>query len=509
MLADPKILIVGAGLAGLVVAYRLQRSGVACDLVESCDRIGGRIQSVPNTFQTGLTSELGGEVFDSHHLACMRLAQSLGLTLVDLWAPHGLETDPIAPEPTEIYYFGGQRISRSEIWADVEPVAASIATDRAKFKTFLKTGQITPELVALDRLSIEAYLALKQVSPRLQKILSLAYTIKYGSEAKQQSCLNFLLYWQYESESANLFGYSDERFCIAGGNQQLPERLIAQLTGQSAHATPKTIQIQTETELEAIQQLADGRYQCSFRQQQTSFETIYDLVVLTLPFSVLRHIRLLVELPPAQRLGINTLNYSSATKLITGYHYKHWEKIEHNNVINNGMAYTDLPLQHLWETCGSVGHSGMGLLTNYRGGEAGLACEVAPDADLLLQDFLTQLEILYPGMTAAHLPRAMLRTGWNQNPYSRGTYAVYSPGQWTSFYGWEGRPCGNLFFAGEHCSQGFQGYMEGACDTAEWVAAQLLARLGRQILAQKQYDYWQRLASDRRSLLWQSGQCAL
>jgi monoamine oxidase len=494
MVAAPKILIVGAGLAGLVVAYRLQQAGLACDVVESCDRIGGRIHSLPNTFGTGLTAELGGEVFDSHHLACIRLAQSLGLTLVDLWAPNNPEPSQICPPQTELYYFGGQRISRAEIWADAAPIAASIATDRTKFQTFLKTGEITPELVALDHLSIVEYLAHKQASPRLQSILSLAYTIKYGLDAEQQSCLNFLLYWQ--TDTFNLYGHSDERFCIAGGNQQIPERLAALLSDRATLPLGQQT-IQTQTALEAIKQLTDGRYQCSFKQHQATYDKTYDLVVLTLPFSVLRHLSMHVELPPVQRLAIDTLSYSSATKLITGYHHKHWERIDNNN----GIAFTDLPIQHLWETCGSVGHgAGAGLLTNYRGGQAGLTCEAATDTTILLQDFLTQLDILYPGIQSAHMPQSLIRTSWNQNPHSRGTYAVYSPGQWTRFYGQEGKPCGNLLFAGEHCSQGFQGYMEGACDTAEWAASQVLYRVGLQAQAQQQYDYWHSLAIDRSSL---------
>ena len=76
------------------------------------------------------------------------------------------------------------------------------------------------------------------------------------------------------------------------------------------------------------------------------------------------------------------------------------------------------------------------------------------------------------GMTEA-------RFHWPSNPWVKGSYACYLPGQWTSICAAEGEPVGELYFCGEHCSLPAQGYMEGGCETGEGVAAAILASRGR------------------------------
>ncbi|MGQ0645243.1 MAG: FAD-dependent oxidoreductase, partial [Elusimicrobiota bacterium] len=58
--------------------------------------------------------------------------------------------------------------------------------------------------------------------------------------------------------------------------------------------------------------------------------------------------------------------------------------------------------------------------------------------------------------------------------FSRGSYACYTPGLWTSLAGAEGEPVGNLFFAGEHCSSEFQAYMNGGAETGRKAAEAIL-----------------------------------
>jgi len=89
---------------------------------------------------------------------------------------------------------------------------------------------------------------------------------------------------------------------------------------------------------------------------------------------------------------------------------------------------------------------------------------------------LPGLERAFPGLTAAQNGRVE-RFHWPTYPLLRGRYACYKPGQWTTIAGAEGRPVGNLFFAGEHCSYDFQGYMNGAAETGRTAAEAILARV--------------------------------
>jgi NADPH-dependent 2,4-dienoyl-CoA reductase/sulfur reductase-like enzyme len=81
---EPRIAIVGAGLAGLAAAYWLTRAGVRVSVYEARDRIGGRCWSAPG-FNGGQVAEHGGAFVDTRHVHIATLAEELGLKLDDLW----------------------------------------------------------------------------------------------------------------------------------------------------------------------------------------------------------------------------------------------------------------------------------------------------------------------------------------------------------------------------------------------------------------------------------------
>ena len=81
---SPKVVIIGAGTAGLVCAYRLQEKGIAAKVIEASTRVGGRMFSLRNFFPDNQMTELGGEYVDSDHKTMHRLVKELGLTMNDL-----------------------------------------------------------------------------------------------------------------------------------------------------------------------------------------------------------------------------------------------------------------------------------------------------------------------------------------------------------------------------------------------------------------------------------------
>lgn len=88
------VLVVGAGIAGLTAAYRLQQSGVRVDVVEASRRVGGRLRSLRNVVGSPGVVEMGGEFIDTRHTAVRSLATELGLELADLrLADAGLESE--------------------------------------------------------------------------------------------------------------------------------------------------------------------------------------------------------------------------------------------------------------------------------------------------------------------------------------------------------------------------------------------------------------------------------
>src|SRR5438105_8841683 len=96
----PRIVIVGAGIAGLSAALRLQDSGVACRIYEANTRIGGRMYSNTTTWAQGQVSEWGGELIDTGHKTIQTLARRFNIGLDDL-----VQAEPSSAQPT--YFFGG------------------------------------------------------------------------------------------------------------------------------------------------------------------------------------------------------------------------------------------------------------------------------------------------------------------------------------------------------------------------------------------------------------------
>jgi monoamine oxidase len=458
------VLVVGAGVAGLTAAYRLKQAGVEVEVVEASHRVGGRLVSLSNLpgrlEAVGLgpielgTVELGGEFIDSRHTHIRDLAAELGLEMADLRAADaGLER--------EILYFQGQRVSESKVIEEFATLAHHIDQDLKQ----LSTKDITyhapsPKAIQLDQMSLADYLDAEPISPVVNQLVRVAYMTEFGRDPESQSCLNMLFLIGSEVGKWSTYGASDERYHIVGGNDQMTKKLAERLPGV----------IEYGTELESIRASSDQRYRVSLKQDGKSRDRLYDRVLITLPFSVLRQLELAIELPDVKRQVINQLGYGTSSKLAVPYRERLW-RTRYGCTIS---VYTDLPFQNTWESARYAPGPG-GWVTDLRGGQQGvLLGQGQPDdhAEWLTQD----LAQIFPGLEQVSRGKA-LRSVWANEPYALGSYSCYLPGQWTTLGGAEIERVGNLWFAGEHCSLGSQGYMNGACETGEAAAQSILADL--------------------------------
>lgn len=451
--SEATVLVVGAGIAGLTVAYRLHQAGVPVEVIEASQRVGGRLKSLSQP-GPGVV-ELGGEFIDSRHQAVKALVAELGLELADLRAADlGLEP--------EILYFQGRKISHTWVAQEFIPLSHRIAQDVEKLSQWdLTYHDRNPEALRLDRLSLADYLAETALHPVIAQLIRVAYVTEYGLDAETQSCLNMLFLIGAEAGKWSTYGVSDERYHVVGGNDQIPRRLAERLEGRVA----------TASALESIRSTADDRYQVSWRNDSTSTERIYDRIVLTLPFTVLRQIEMQVELPAAKQTAIAELGYGTCSKLSIPFQERIW-RTRYGSTIS---VYTDLEFQNTWESA-RYSPGPAGWLTDLRGGSAGERLgsgSPQTHAKLLIKD----MEPLFPGITEVERGAAV-RAAWGNDPYAFGSYSCYLPGQWSRFGGAEIERVGNIWFAGEHCSIGSQGYMNGACETAEQAAQSILQEEG-------------------------------
>lgn len=459
---DP-VIIIGAGIAGLTAAHRLRQKSVPVRIFEAQERTGGRMWSLRNHFADGQVAELGGELIDSGHTQIIRLAGELGIPLDDLSHYH-----PQAAQ--DVWFFRGRHHSEHRVVEAFRPVLRAIKRDMATIPGGDVTAAEPNGGEKLDRTPLSEWMDRNVGHGWFHSLLEVAYVTEYGLELDRQSSLNLLIMLADEHAGTfRPFGDSDERYHVRGGNDLIPGALAARLHHD----------IETATVLEAVSRRADGAYVCSFQRGGGRFEAAARHVVLAIPFTLLREVRLdeSLRLPARKRLAIDTLGYGTNAKLMLGFSARPWLTRDGSN----GSSMSDLPYQLTWETS-RMQPGRAGILTNFTGGRHGVELGEGTPADQA-RKAVAELERVFPGISAYRTGMTEARFHWPTFPWTRGSYASYLPGQWTGIRGVEGQAVDGLHFAGEHCSLEAQGFMEGGCETGEAAAAEVLAALGARTAA--------------------------
>jgi len=456
------IAVIGAGLAGLTCAYRLKQAGYAATVYEASDRVGGRCWTIRDVFAPQI-AEHGGELIDQGHAAIRSLAKELGLTLDNLLAAQVNGTEDFFHFDGEPYEFADATDDLKAIWqqlhSDVSaasyPTLYNLSTQRGRE---LDHMSITDYIEAYVPASRKGYDLGPGTRSKLGQLLDIAYTIEYGGESSVQSSLNLLYLIAYSGQGQlRIFGPSNEKYHVRGGNDQIPDAMADVLGNQVA----------TGMELTAIARNGDGTYSLSFRGHGRA--TVADRVVLALPFSMLRSV-------DYSRAGFGTLKDTAIQNLPMGTNSKlhvqfrdrHW-----NSLGNNGNTTADTGYQNTWEvTRAQPGRTG--ILVDYTGGIIGDSFGQGT-ADARATEFLDQLEPVLPGIKTRAIPGKATIDSWPDYPWTRGSYSYWAVGQYTAFSGVEKERRGNVHFAGEHTSQDFQGYLNGAVETGERAAGEILA----------------------------------
>ena len=453
---SPRIAVVGAGLAGLSCAYRLRQAGYATQVYEAADRVGGRCWTLRGAFADGQLVEHGGELIDQGHTQIRNLAQELGLKLDNLLAAEQNGTELSG-------YFDGAPYAEAEIVDDLKQVWQKLHKDvsAASYTTTWDTS--TPRGRELDAMSIVDWIEESVpggMASRLGQLLDVAYTIEYGADSSEQSSLNLLYLLGYSGQGQlRIFGPSNEKYHVAGGNDQLTDRMAQALPGQIASGT----------ELVAVKLSAGGTYTLTFKKGSGTTSVTADHVVLALPFSILRRSVDVSKagFEPRKLTAINEQGMGTNSKLHAQFARRHW-----NDLGSNGETFSDRGYQNTWEvTRGQTGASG--ILVDYTGGTIGASFGSGTPAQRA-QQFLAQLEPVLPGISQHWNGRATIDY-WPGYRWTRGSYSYWKPGQYTRFAGFERERQGNCHFAGEHTSLDFQGYLNGAVESGERAAAEILA----------------------------------
>ena len=468
---QPTVTIVGGGIAGMTCALTLRDKGFASTVYEASGRIGGRMFSNTGYFAANQVSEWCGELIDTGHKTVRKLAGRYNLTLDDLHAA----------EPTgshETYRFDNAYYPKAQADTDFEAMFDILQADvtAAGYPTTFDGN--TPAGIELDHTSVHAWIASRvpggHASP-LGQLLDTAYAIEYGADTRQQSSLNliYLLGFQPTAKHLDVFGESDERFHIRGGNQRLPEAIAADLGGDV---------VKTGYSLVRLERTAGGRYRCTFDRAGSARDVTSDFVVLALPFAVLAGI-------DTADAGFDALKQTAIQQLGRGHNGKLQLQFAQRGWLGagpwpgkaNGSSYADTGYQASWEV--SRAQAGTpGVLVLYSGGgvtdamrtTSPFATAADPKVVQDAQRGLPQIDKMYPGLAWNGRATQSLP---HRSPFFNASYSYWKVGQYTQFGGYEGAPQGGVFFCGEHTSQDFQGFMEGGASTGKQTALALVPLL--------------------------------
>ncbi len=461
------IAILGGGIAGLNCANHLLNSKLNFKVFEGSRRMGGRILTHYNdSLGLGIFPEFGGDFIDSNHEDMLNLAKEFNLEFIDL-----VEEQQSKNLIKDVYYFDDRIISEEEIIKEFKKITEKIAID----KNSLGEDYDTPEAIALDNTALSDYIASLNCSNWLKELFNAAFIAEYGLDCSEQSTINLLDMIDTDtSEGFKVFGESDERFRIHGGNSKIIEGLVKKIGEERIAINYEVIEI-NETE--------EGFYRVKFANNE---EVLAKKIVCTIPFTLLRKIKLkLKDISQEKQKCIDELGYGMNTKLVLGFTGTPWAEAP-----NNAMGYLfHKDIVNGWDSSyNKTPNNSNGAYVCYFGGAYALNLDkesfknkMAPPTHSwktelpkeTVANFVKELDKVFLNSKDKFLDKHVF-VNWIDYPYAKGSYSCYKKGQWTTISGLEMEAVGDFYFAGEHCSVDFQGFMNGAAETGRSVAEKLL-----------------------------------
>jgi monoamine oxidase len=449
-----RVVVIGAGLAGLTCAYRLHQAGVRAQVFEAREsRLGGRCWTVRG-FQHGQVGEHGGEFIDTRHVQILRIVHELGLTLEDRAKAEAQRPNTIRP-----LWLNGRLRDRDKVTAGFDDLFAKLERDYKRVGDY-RYNKATHAAREFDEMTVVDWLDHNVPNRLLRELVDIGLTGFFGIDGSRMSAINL-----FEAYVAPYVG-ADERYHTHGGNDQIP------------HGMARTLdrgQIHVDSPLRALWRRGNGSYGLEIAGRATPVTA--DVVVLCLPFTTLRHVDLdRSGLSAKRRRAIEQLGMGTNAKNHVQLSVRPWKL--HN--WSGGMTMDEPFRQSSWES--TEGQRGpTSVITIWRGGRSGASYPTdiphqwAPPR--IVHANLAAFERGVPGITGAYNGRAWLDS-WVDDPWVRGSYAGFLPGQYTKYWGYLKTHEAGIHFAGEHTSTHSQGYLNGGVESGDRGAREVLRALG-------------------------------
>jgi monoamine oxidase len=448
-----KVIIIGAGLAGLSAAYELTQAGHDVTVLEARTRPGGRVHTLRDQFADGLYAEAGASRIPNHHHFTLKYIDLFGLTL-----------DPFEPvDLRSVYHVRGKRIvvkPRQKVeWPyDLTAEERALGLDGLQQKYIRsmldELGDVTdpnwppPDvLTKYDHMNRSDFWRSRGASPEAIALLSL------GGLDDRADTRSTLLMFRNQALNRKLTHYSK----IRGGNDLLPKAFALRLSEKIQYAAP-VVRIEQSPQAVKVVFVLGGTYHT----------LTGEYLICAIPFSVQKNIEVAPAFSVEKQRAIEQLPYLSASKICLQSKRRFWVSEG-----QSGFATTDLPIREVYDmTYKQPGARGI-LQAFPISLHSRRITEMTERERITLA--LEQVEMIYPGMRK-HFEGGVTKC-WDEDQWALGASAYYKPGQFSSLLPHVARPEGRIYFAGEHTSVWIDGWMQGALESGNRVAREVNSAL--------------------------------
>jgi monoamine oxidase len=429
-----KVLILGAGISGLCAAYELNKKGIETTILEARDRIGGRIHTIREPFADGQYAEAGAMVVPDSHQLTKHYIRQFNLQL--------LESGPVYPA---LYLRNGHRTIGADSPQELQKRFLGPWVDRVL--TSLSSPEWPGELRSLDHLTLEEFLTRQGVSQELIAQLRMEYIDEWGDGIGSYSALSGL----YDLAR----GRSGSLFRIQNGSESLTQAFASHIPRIRLNCSVKRI-AQTPVEV-----------QITFSENHTLQSERADLLICTIPFSVLDRVEM--DMPVEKRNAISELGYTSVCRIYAQVSERFWEA---ENL--TGFGYTDEDFFSVFHSTATQ-RGPKGILEAYVSGPLSRKLSALSSSDRL-REALTRMEKIHPQIRSFLIQATSIC--WDNDPCAGGAYSWFKPGQMTGLLAAIQSSVGQIHFAGDHTSM-LPGWMQGALESSMRVVDEIVARTSR------------------------------
>jgi monoamine oxidase len=449
-----RVVVLGAGLAGLGAAYNLMRHGYDVIVLEAQDRPGGRVQTVRDGFLGGGHAELGAiRIFDSHEYT-LRYVREFGLDLT----PYD--------SGVRAFHMQGKRFlapSAGQPWP-LDGFAAGEQPDpAARFGDYLgsgfaKLGDVfdpgwpgtVPSALELDRTTMAGYMQSQGASATWRDW----FFAQEGRIARVNAAAGFAV----ESlTTGSLIG------SIRGGNDRLPKALAAALGHR----------VRYRSEVVRIDQDAGG-VTIGYRDRTGQHELRADRCVCALPFAPLRRVKIATPFSATKMAAINTLQYMAAARCYFQTRHRFWEHDPLGPLGGLNLVGTDTMAGRVWNTSSQQADPRLGMVHAYMFDTEAL--EFAGHGHRRVPATRRLMRRLLPGLRGQVV--GVAHKAWQEDPWAGGGWGWTQPGELRWMFPAMRRVEGRVHFAGEHTSL-WIAWMNGALESGERVVAEILRADGQ------------------------------